>query len=146
MLTHVVIFCSVPFCGTAGKREAMFEQPWMHSVSHILFFLISEKEHVSNVIFSHKNAWLGMKVQVRHICYVYNNLHCYVYNIFNYTVMEITEKNSHCQKELFISGSSGMYGESRRGDCTVTPIAFDLIFSTTLCIKQSHHYVYNVLK
>ena len=77
---------------------------------------------------------LERKVQVRHICYVYNNLHCYVYNIFKYILMENTGKNSQCQKALFISGSSGTGGESRRGDCAVTPIAFHLIFSTTLCI------------
>ena len=81
-----------------------------------------------------QNAWFGVKVQVHHICYVYNNLHCYVYNIFKYILMENTGKNSQCQKALFISGSSGTGGESRRGDGAVTPIAFHLIFSTTWCI------------
>ncbi len=100
-----------------------------------MFSLISEKEHVSNVIFSHKNAWLGVKVQVHYICYVYNNLHCYVYNIFKYIVSENTGKNSHCQKALFISSSSRTGGESRRGDRAVTPIAFQLIFQQL--------YVYN---
>ena len=74
-------------------------------------------------------------MQVRHICYVYNNLHCYVYDIFKYIVMENTGKTVAVKKHYSPVAVQGRTVSQEEVIVLLLPLHFTSFFQQL--------YVYN---